>query len=73
MPKKKKINKQNIIKCRDGNRYLKFDSTWFLGINFFLLQGEKGGGGIGLGYFFEKKSMFVKKRFFFPQRSRIRF
>ena len=25
--KKKKINKQNITKCGDGNRYLKFDST----------------------------------------------
>ena len=50
MPKKK-INKQNI-------RYLKFDSTWFLGINYqlFYVEGGKGGGGaIVLGYFWEKK------------------
>jgi hypothetical protein len=39
----------------------------------FYIAGGKGGGGIGLGYFFEKKYMFVKKIFFFPQRSRIRF
>ena len=55
MPKKI-INKQNI-------RYLKFDSTWFLGINYFILQAEKEGGGgagvLGWDIFEKKKSMFV--------------
>ena len=64
---KKKINKQNI-------RYLKFDSTWFLGINYFMLKAEKGGGGYCAGIFLRKKnSMLVKKIFYSPQCPRIRF
>jgi hypothetical protein len=52
---KKKINKQNI-------RYLKFDSTWFLGINYFMLKAEKGGEGYCAGIFLRKNnSMLVKK------------
>ena len=56
---KKKINKQNI-------RYLKFDSTWFLGINYFMLKAEKGGGDIVLGYFWEKKIPCLLKKYFIP-------
>jgi hypothetical protein len=45
---KNKINKQNI-------RYLKFDSTWFLGINYFMLKAEKGGGILCWDIFEKKK------------------